>query len=51
MTQPKPWMASFAFGGPGLRTACLGSRFGTWIPFFRPPMPGLPMVHRRADGG
>ncbi len=40
-----PWMASVTFGGPDLRTAYIGSLKGTRIPFFRAPVPGLPMVH------
>lgn len=40
-----PWMASITFGGPDLRTVYLGSLLGTRIPFFRSPVPGLPMVH------
>jgi sugar lactone lactonase YvrE len=42
-----PWMASLTFGGPDLRTAYLGSLKGTTIPYFRSPVPGLPMVHWR----
>ena len=40
-----PWMASITFGGPDLRTVYLGSLFGTRIPCFRSPVPGLPMAH------
>jgi len=40
-----PWMASVTFGGPDLRTVYLGSLMGTTIPYFRSPVPGLPMVH------
>ena len=40
-----PWMASVTFGGPDLRTAYIGSLKGARIPFFRVPVPGLPMVH------
>ncbi len=40
-----PWMASVTFGGPDLRTVYLGSLKGTRIPYFRSPVPGLPMVH------
>jgi gluconolactonase len=40
-----PWMASVTFGGPDLRTVYLGSLKGTRIPYFRSPLPGLPMVH------
>jgi len=40
-----PWMASVTFGGPDLATAYIGSLIGTRIPYFRSPVPGLPMVH------
>ena len=40
-----PWMASVTFGGPDLQTAYIGSLKGTRIPYFRSPIPGLPMVH------
>ncbi len=40
-----PWMASITFGGADLRTVFLGSLRGTRIPFFRAPVPGLPMNH------
>jgi sugar lactone lactonase YvrE len=40
-----PWMASLTFGGPDLRTVYLGSLLGTTIPYFRSPVPGLPLVH------
>lgn len=40
-----PWMASVTFGGPDLRTVYIGSLRGTSIPYFRSPVPGLPMVH------
>ena len=40
-----PWMASVTFGGPDLRTVYIGSLRGTRIPYFRAPVPGLPMVH------
>lgn len=40
-----PWTASVTFGGPDLRTVYVGSLRGTRIPFFRSPVPGLPMVH------
>jgi len=40
-----PWMASVTFGGPDLQTVYLGSLKGRRIPFFRAPIPGLPMVH------
>lgn len=40
-----PWMASVTFGGPDLQTAYIGSLKGARIPYFRAPVPGLPMVH------
>jgi len=40
-----PWMASVTFGGPDLKTIYLGSLKGTRIPYFRSPVPGLPMIH------
>jgi hypothetical protein len=40
-----PWMASVTFGGPDLETAYIGSLRGSRIPYFRAPVPGLPMVH------
>ena len=40
-----PWMASITFGGPDLRTVYVGSLKGNRIPYFRSPIPGLPMVH------
>jgi hypothetical protein len=40
-----PWFASLTFGGPDLRTCYIGSLRGTRIPYFRAPLPGLPMVH------
>ena len=40
-----PWMASVTFGGPDLQTAYIGSLRGKRIPYFRAPVPGLPMVH------
>ena len=40
-----PWMASVTFGGPDLRTVYVGSLKGSRIPYFRAPVPGLPMVH------
>ena len=42
-----PWFASVTFGGPDLTTAYVGSLRGTRIPFFKSPVPGLPMVHWR----
>lgn len=40
-----PWMASVTFGGADLQTVYIGSLRGTRIPYFRSPVPGLPMVH------
>ena len=40
-----PWFASVTFGGPDLRTVYVGSLRGNRIPWFRSPVPGLPMVH------
>jgi len=40
-----PWMASVTFGGPDLRTVYIGSLKGNRIPYFRAPVPGLPMIH------
>jgi sugar lactone lactonase YvrE len=40
-----PWMASVTFGGPDLQTVYIGSLKGKRIPWFRAPVPGLPMVH------
>jgi sugar lactone lactonase YvrE len=40
-----PWFASITFGGPDLGYAYIGSLRGTHIPYFRAPVPGLPMVH------
>jgi gluconolactonase len=40
-----PWMASVTFGGPDLQTVYIGSLKGKSIPYFRAPVPGLPMVH------
>lgn len=48
-----PWCASITFGGPDLGTVYVGSLRGTRIPYFRSPVPGLPMAHwadRRAPG-
>ena len=42
---PAPWMASVTFGGRDLRTVYIGSLRGSRIPYFRAPLPGLPMVH------
>ncbi len=40
-----PWMASVTFGGEDLRNLYIGSLKGKRIPYFRAPVPGLPMVH------
>jgi sugar lactone lactonase YvrE len=40
-----PWMASITFGGCDLQTVYVGSLRGSRIPYFRAPVPGLPMVH------
>jgi gluconolactonase len=40
-----PWMASVTFGGPDLQNVYIGSLKGNRIPYFRAPVPGLPMVH------
>jgi gluconolactonase len=40
-----PWMASLTFGGVDLRTVYLGSLMGNTLPYFRSPVPGLPMSH------
>jgi len=40
-----PWFASVTFGGADLRTVYIGSLRGEHIPFFRSPVPGLPMQH------
>ena len=42
-----PWMASVTFGGTDLRTVYIGSLMGTTIPYFRSPVPGLPLAHWR----
>ena len=44
-----PWMASVTFGGPDLQTIYIGSLKGQRIPYFRAPVPGLPMVHWNDD--
>jgi sugar lactone lactonase YvrE len=44
-----PWMASVTFGGADLQTVYIGSLRGTRIPYFRAPVPGLPMVHWNDD--
>jgi hypothetical protein len=38
-------LTSLGFGGPDLSTVYLGGLRNTAIPFFRSPVPGLPMVH------
>jgi sugar lactone lactonase YvrE len=40
-----PWFSSVTFGGADLKTVYIGSLRGTRIPFFRSPVPGLPMAH------
>jgi hypothetical protein len=40
-----PWFSSVTFGGPDLRTVYIGSLRAHRIPYFRSPVPGLPMVH------
>ena len=40
-----PWMASVTFGGPDLQTLYIGSLRSDRIPYFRAPVPGLPMAH------
>ncbi len=45
-----PWMASVTFGGSDLQTVYIGSLKGDRIPFFRAPVPGLPMVHWHESG-
>jgi gluconolactonase len=45
-----PWMASVTFGGSDLRTLYIGSLKGDRIPYFRAPIPGLPMVHWHEPG-
>ena len=40
-----PWFASVTFGSPDLKTVYVGSLRGTRIPYFRSPVPGLPMIH------
>ena len=44
-----PWMASVTFGGPDLQTVYIGSLKGKGIPYFRAPVPGLPMVHWKGN--
>jgi gluconolactonase len=38
-------LTSLTFGGPDLSTVFLGGLRSTEIPFFKSPVPGLPMVH------
>jgi sugar lactone lactonase YvrE len=45
-----PWMASVTFGGADLQTVYIGSLKGKRIPYFRSPIPGLPMVHWNGGG-
>jgi gluconolactonase len=45
-----PWMASVTFGGPDLQTVYIGSLKGRRIPYFRAPVPGLPMAHWAQTG-
>ena len=40
-----PWMASVTFGGPDLDLVYIGSLQGSRLPYFKSPVPGLPMVH------
>jgi gluconolactonase len=42
-----PMMASVTFGGPDLCTVYLGSLAGSRLPYFRSPVPGLPLAHWR----
>ena len=46
-----PWMASVTFGGPDLQMLYIGSLKGSRIPYFRAPVPGLPMVHWNRTSG
>ena len=39
------WLASITFGGPDLSTVYLGGLRSTNLPFFKSPVPGLPMAH------
>jgi gluconolactonase len=38
---------NITFGGPGLRTAYVGSLRGPYIPTFQSPIPGLPLIHQK----
>jgi hypothetical protein len=40
-----PCMASVTFGAPDLQTVYIGSLRGSRIPYFLPPVAGLPMAH------
>lgn len=40
-----PMMASIIFGGPDLRTVCLGGPMVSRVPSFRSPVAGLPLAH------
>lgn len=40
-----PWFASLTFGGTDLCNVYIGSLRGSRIPWFRSPVPGLPMAH------
>lgn len=42
-------VSSLAFGGPDLRTACLGSLHDDRVQVFRSPVPGLEPIHYRYD--
>jgi hypothetical protein len=44
-----PWMASVTFGGPDLADCLCRSLKGDRIPYFRAPVPGLPMVHWKSE--
>jgi gluconolactonase len=44
-----PLMASLTFGGTDLCTVYLGSLMGTTLPYFRSPVPGLPLAHWNAS--
>ena len=40
-----PMFTSVTFGGPDLRTVYIGSLGSGRLPWFRSPVPGLPMIH------
>ncbi len=42
---PRP--TNITFGGPGLRTAYIGSLRGPYICTFQVPYPGLPLIHQK----